>query len=206
MAPQRVPDTGLASRRGCRGGARDTPGTSDTGTTAGGRGAASHRRQGTTGAHTGNPACRHHCSEVAQTGAAGSAPDAVISGYGLGRTRNRKYLRHFPDYPGYRDRPRPRARAATRCGCSSPQPRPQQSRLHRRRRIARPEMHGLVDAIAEYARAVESESIDNLKRVYPGMTPEQQKGWEQFFSTVRDVKSQLNVQRADISGDRARSW
>ena len=33
------------------------------------------------------------------------------------------------------------------------------------------------------------------------MTAEQQKGWEQFFGTVRDVKSQLNVQRADISGD-----
>ncbi len=63
------------------------------------------------------------------------------------------------------------------------------------------EMQGLVDVIAEYARAVESESVDNLKRVYPGMTAEQQKGWEQFFGTVRDVKSQLNIQRADISGD-----
>ena len=62
-------------------------------------------------------------------------------------------------------------------------------------------MQGLVDVIAEYARAVESESVDNLKRVYPGMTAEQQKGWEQFFGTVRDIKSQLNVQRADISGD-----
>jgi serine/threonine protein kinase len=63
------------------------------------------------------------------------------------------------------------------------------------------DMRGLVDVIAEYARAVESESIDNLKRVYPGMTAEQQKGWEQFFGTVRDIKSQLNIQRADISGD-----
>ncbi len=63
------------------------------------------------------------------------------------------------------------------------------------------EMHGVVDVIAEYARAVESESVDNLKRVYPGMTADQQKGWEQFFNTVRDVKSQLSVQRADISGD-----
>ena len=62
-------------------------------------------------------------------------------------------------------------------------------------------MHGVVEVIAEYARAVESESVENLKQVYPGMTAEQQKGWEQFFRTVRDVKSQLNVQRADISGD-----
>jgi ketosteroid isomerase-like protein len=62
-------------------------------------------------------------------------------------------------------------------------------------------MRGLVDAIAEYARAVESESIDNLKRVYAGMTADQQKGWEQFFGTVRGIKSQLNIRRADISGD-----
>ena len=62
-------------------------------------------------------------------------------------------------------------------------------------------MRGVVEVIAEYARAVESESVENLKRVYSGMTAEQQKGWEQFFTTVRDVKSQLNIQRADISGD-----
>ena len=62
-------------------------------------------------------------------------------------------------------------------------------------------MRGLVDVIAEYARAVESENVENLKRVYLGMTAEQQEGWAQFFRTVRDVKSQLNVQRADVSGD-----
>ena len=55
--------------------------------------------------------------------------------------------------------------------------------------------------IAEYARAIESESIDNLRRVYPGMTAEQQQGWEQFFGTVRQVKSQLSVRQADVSGD-----
>lgn len=62
-------------------------------------------------------------------------------------------------------------------------------------------MRGVVEVIEQYARAVESESVENLKRVYPGMTSEQQAGWGQFFGTVRDVKSQLNVQRADISGD-----
>jgi tRNA A-37 threonylcarbamoyl transferase component Bud32 len=55
------------------------------------------------------------------------------------------------------------------------------------------------DLIAEYARAVESESIPELRRVYPGMTSAQQLGWEQFFQLVRDVKAELSVGRLDVS-------
>ena len=55
--------------------------------------------------------------------------------------------------------------------------------------------------VAEYAKAVESESVGNLRRVYPGMTAEQQQGWEQFFGTVREVKAQLGVRQMDVSGD-----
>jgi serine/threonine-protein kinase len=58
-----------------------------------------------------------------------------------------------------------------------------------------------VDLIAEYAKAVESENVANLRRVYPGMTSEQQSGWEQFFKTVHDVKSQLDVRKIDLAGD-----
>jgi ketosteroid isomerase-like protein len=55
-------------------------------------------------------------------------------------------------------------------------------------------------AVAEYARAIEAKSLPALQRVYPGMTGVQQRGWEQFFQLVRDVKAQLSVERLDVSG------
>jgi serine/threonine-protein kinase len=58
-----------------------------------------------------------------------------------------------------------------------------------------------VDLIGEYSKAIESESVVNLRRVYPGMSAEQQSGWEQFFKTVHDVKSQLDVRKIDLAGD-----
>ncbi len=68
-------------------------------------------------------------------------------------------------------------------------------------RDRRAEMREVAAVVGEYARAVESESIESLRRVYPGMTAEQQAGWQQFFGTVRDVKSQLTIRQADVSGD-----
>jgi serine/threonine protein kinase len=59
-----------------------------------------------------------------------------------------------------------------------------------------PEIRGVV---AEYAGAVELENLDGLRRVYPGMTGVQQRGWEQFFQLVRDVKARLSVARLDFS-------
>jgi serine/threonine protein kinase len=59
----------------------------------------------------------------------------------------------------------------------------------------RPDIQGVV---ADYAKAVELESLDELRRVYPGMTPSQQLGWEQFFRLVRDVKADLAVGRLDV--------
>jgi hypothetical protein len=57
--------------------------------------------------------------------------------------------------------------------------------------------------VAEYGGAIESESLADLQRVYPGMTPVQQRGWEQFFQLVRDVKTQLSVGRLDVSSGTA---
>jgi hypothetical protein len=58
-------------------------------------------------------------------------------------------------------------------------------------------------AIIAYARAIESRNMDNMRRTYPEMTPLQQRGWEQFFETVRDVKAQLSVSDAEVSGGTA---
>ncbi|MEA2722669.1 MAG: eukaryotic-like serine/threonine-protein kinase [Gemmatimonadales bacterium] len=57
--------------------------------------------------------------------------------------------------------------------------------------------------IGDYAGAIESRSLADLRRAYPGMTAMQQRGWEQFFHLVRDVKAQLSVGRLDISNGTA---
>ena len=53
--------------------------------------------------------------------------------------------------------------------------------------------------LAAYATAVESQNVDNIRRLYPGMTPAQQRQWEQFFQTVTDVKAQLSVSSLDVA-------
>jgi serine/threonine protein kinase len=57
--------------------------------------------------------------------------------------------------------------------------------------------------IGEYSTAVESQSLNDLRRVYPGMTMLQQRGWEQFFQVVREVKAQLSVGQLDVANDTA---
>jgi serine/threonine protein kinase len=61
---------------------------------------------------------------------------------------------------------------------------------------AGPPIRGL---IADYGRAVESENLPDLRRIYPGMTAAQQLGWEQFFQLVRDVKAELAIGRLDVT-------
>ena len=57
--------------------------------------------------------------------------------------------------------------------------------------------------MAAYAGAIEAKNLADLQRVYPGMTPLQQRGWEQFFQLVRDVKAQLSIAKLDVSGGSA---
>jgi tRNA A-37 threonylcarbamoyl transferase component Bud32 len=64
----------------------------------------------------------------------------------------------------------------------------------------RPEIRGV---IAEYSNAVESQNLSDLRRAYPGMTGLQQRGWEQFFQVVRDVKAQLTITQLEVANDTA---
>ena len=57
--------------------------------------------------------------------------------------------------------------------------------------------------LADYARAINSKNLAELRRIYPGMTQPQQQGWEQFFQLVRDVRAELTAQRLDISDNAA---
>jgi len=57
--------------------------------------------------------------------------------------------------------------------------------------------------VAAYGSAIESQNVDNIRRIYPGMTAAQQRQWEQFFQTVRDVKVQLSVSGLDVANGAA---
>jgi hypothetical protein len=65
---------------------------------------------------------------------------------------------------------------------------------------ARPEISRVV---ADYAGAIESRNVGNIRRVYPGMTPAQERGWDQFFQLVREVKAQLALSQLETSGGTA---
>jgi hypothetical protein len=58
-------------------------------------------------------------------------------------------------------------------------------------------------AFADYAAAIESQSLGSIRRVYPAMSAAQQQGWEQFFGAVRDVKATLSLSQVDVQGGTA---
>ena len=57
--------------------------------------------------------------------------------------------------------------------------------------------------IASYARALESRDVATVRRAYPGITPAQAKGWEQFFPTLRSLRVTLTVSGLDVNGSSA---
>jgi tRNA A-37 threonylcarbamoyl transferase component Bud32 len=82
----------------------------------------------------------------------------------------------------------------------APVPPPAPAAPPERTASARP---AILQTIADYAHAIESENLGELRGVYPGMTPVQQRGWEQFFQLVREVKAELKAQKLDIAGNAA---
>ncbi len=61
-----------------------------------------------------------------------------------------------------------------------------------------PRIRALFD---EYAAAVETRSVANIRQVYPGLRPDQAKEWERFFSAVDDIEVKLAMTRLDVRGD-----
>jgi serine/threonine-protein kinase len=57
--------------------------------------------------------------------------------------------------------------------------------------------------VAAYARAIESRDIAAIRRAYPGITPAQVRGFEQFFATVQSLRATFNVSGLDVSGSTA---
>jgi ketosteroid isomerase-like protein len=56
------------------------------------------------------------------------------------------------------------------------------------------------ELIARYARAISSRDIVAVRRAYPGLTAEQQKGFEQFFRSVRSLRAAFTVSHLDVTG------
>jgi Protein kinase domain len=56
------------------------------------------------------------------------------------------------------------------------------------------------DLIGQYASAIEARNLSGLQRVYPGMTGLQQRGWDQFFQLVRNIKADLSVTNLQVAG------
>jgi hypothetical protein len=56
---------------------------------------------------------------------------------------------------------------------------------------------------AEYGAAIESRSVDAIRRVYPGLSAAQSHEWQEFFRGVREVDVELDVTALQVSGDSA---
>ncbi|HEV2670065.1 MAG TPA: protein kinase [Gemmatimonadales bacterium] len=57
--------------------------------------------------------------------------------------------------------------------------------------------------MAAYARALESRDTGQVRRVYPGLSASQQRGWEDFFRSVRNLKANLRVTTVNVQGEAA---
>ena len=53
--------------------------------------------------------------------------------------------------------------------------------------------------VQAYARAIEARDIGALRRVYPGLTSEQQRNFEQFFRSTRSINVTLRVSNVEGS-------
>jgi serine/threonine protein kinase len=53
--------------------------------------------------------------------------------------------------------------------------------------------------IADYATALESRDIDQLRHTYPGMTAAQQGSWQTFFDRVRNLKATLGIASLSVA-------
>jgi eukaryotic-like serine/threonine-protein kinase len=54
--------------------------------------------------------------------------------------------------------------------------------------------------IAAYVRAIESGSVDEIRRAYPGITAAQQQQWDGFFRSVRNFKARLTLDQLAVTG------
>jgi serine/threonine-protein kinase len=64
----------------------------------------------------------------------------------------------------------------------------------------RPAINAVVSA---YARAIGTREVSEVRRVYPGMTKDQESAWNSFFSSVRSMVATFEIASLDVSGSTA---
>jgi serine/threonine protein kinase len=57
--------------------------------------------------------------------------------------------------------------------------------------------------VAQYARAIESRDVGELKRLYPGMSASQANAFDDFFKSVRSVRAGFSVSGLQVDGSTA---
>jgi hypothetical protein len=55
----------------------------------------------------------------------------------------------------------------------------------------------IAPVVEAYARAIESKDVGAVRRVYPGLTGDQQRGFEQFFQSARDINVTFRVTKVE---------
>jgi eukaryotic-like serine/threonine-protein kinase len=61
----------------------------------------------------------------------------------------------------------------------------------------------IATTVAAYARAIESRDLSAVRRVYPGITSDQARGFEQFFQSARSINVTFRVTDVETSGNSA---
>jgi serine/threonine-protein kinase len=94
---------------------------------------------------------------------------------------------------------------------AAPTPQPAPSEPQPQAQAPAPEAEAPVDPrpqieelVAAYARAIESKSLDEMRRVYPNIRTDQRDGWRTLFTAARgSVKASLTLSGLDVSGTTA---
>jgi serine/threonine-protein kinase len=66
-----------------------------------------------------------------------------------------------------------------------------------------PPREEIATTVAAYARAIESRDIGAVRRVYPGITSDQARGFEQFFQAARTINVTFRVTDIETNGSNA---
>ncbi|HEX6575210.1 MAG TPA: protein kinase [Gemmatimonadaceae bacterium] len=61
----------------------------------------------------------------------------------------------------------------------------------------------IASTVQAYARAIESRDIGAVRRVYPGISSDQARGFEQFFQSARNINVTFNVSNVETNGNTA---
>ena len=57
--------------------------------------------------------------------------------------------------------------------------------------------------VAAYARSIGTRDVAEVRRAYPGLTAQQQSGWESFFGSVRSIIASFDIASLDVNGSSA---